>query len=217
MSLCTIVGMGPGIGLSVAKRFAREGLDIAMVARKPDNLHKYCLDLERTNDIFTYGFAADVSNFEQLKNTFKTIRRRSGPTNILIYNAAVLEKTKTALDAETLMKHLQVNVGGAAVAIQQVIPEMEQKGQGTILFTGGGFAHEPNPNYVSLSAGKAALLNYGHNLAQEYEPKGIHVAVVNVFGKVAPGTRYDPDFIAEKYWELHSQPREKWEREIQIR
>ena len=217
MSLCTIVGMGPGIGLSVAKRFAREGFDIAMVARNLGSLLNYSVKLGESYDANAYGFVADAGNFGELESTFKRIQQKCGATDILIYNAAVLEKTNSLLSTEKLMNHYQINVGGAMVSVNQVLPEMLKKRDGIILFTGGGFAHEPNQDYYALSMGKAALLNYGHNLAQEYEPKGIHVAVVSVFGKVAPRTRYDSDLIAEKYWELHTQPRDKWEREVQIR
>ncbi len=216
MSLCTIVGMGPGMGLSIAKRFAREDYDIAMISRNQDHLHNYCTILEKSYDIFASSFVADAGNFDKLEFAFKKIKQKIGSTEVLVYNAAVLEKTISSLSAEEFMDHLRVNVGGAILSTQQVLPEMEKNGIGTILFTGGGFAHEPNLNYVSLSAGKAALWNYAMNLAQEYEPKGIHVAVVSVFGKVAPRTKYDPDLIAQKYWELHTQPREKWEREVRI-
>ncbi len=216
MSLCTIVGMGPGIGFSIAKKFAKNGFDIAMIARNFGSLLSYSMKLGENYDVNAVGFVADAGNIEELESTFKRIQKKYGPTEVLVYNAAVLEKIKSPLSAETFINHFRVNMVGAMVSAQQVLSEMEKRGRGTILFTGGGFAHEPNPNYVSLSASKAALLNYGHNLAQQYEPKGIHVAVVSVFGKVAPRTIYDPDLIAEKYWELHTQPREKWEREVQI-
>ena len=65
--------------------------------------------------------------------------------------------------------------------------------------------------------GKAALRNFGLNLAKEYAAEGIHVAVVSVHGKVAHGTRYDPDLIAKNYWKLHTQPRERWEREVFVK
>jgi hypothetical protein len=51
-------------------------------------------------------------------------------------------------------------------------------------------------------------------LAKEYGPAGVHVATVTVAGAVAPGTAYDPDDIAERYWQLHAQPPEAWEREV---
>ena len=62
--------------------------------------------------------------------------------------------------------------------------------------------------------GKARLRNLCFGLAAELEPAGIHVATVTVAGFVQPGTDFDPDLIAEKYWELHNQPLGAWEDEI---
>lgn len=218
MSLCTIVGMGSGIGFSVAKRFAKEGFDIAMIARGSEHLQRYARFLEDEYGTKTGTFAADAGEFDLLRAAFTQIEEKCGGTDVLVYHAAVLRKTKPLLlSSENLMNHFRVNVGGAITAVQQVLPKMIQQEKGTILFTGGGFAHDPNPDYFALGLGKAALLNYGLSLAKEYGPKGIHVAVVSIYGKVAPGTRYDPDLISEKYWELHTQPREKWKREVHVR
>jgi hypothetical protein len=51
-------------------------------------------------------------------------------------------------------------------------------------------------------------------LAKEYEPSGSHVATVTICGTVAPGTAFDPDEIAERYWRLHTEPIGAWEREV---
>ena len=213
MSLCTIVGVGPGIGLSVAKRFAQEGFDIAMIARSADRLNLYSKFLEDEYSAKSFGFMADVSHFDQLEGVLKEIHKQHGSTDVLVYNAAVVQKTKPlVLSAANHMYHLAVDVGGAIVSVHKVLPEMLQKGEGTILFTGGNFATEPSSEHYALSMGKAALRNFGLNLAQEYAPKGIHIAVVSVHGKVT-----DPYRIANTYWNLHTQSREKWEPEVQVR
>lgn len=87
-----------------------------------------------------------------------------------------------------------------------------ERGSGSFIITGG--MPEPKPQYVSLSLGKAGVRTLVALLDQEYGPSGIHVATVTVDGEVAPGTAFDPDNIAEHYWRLHTQPRQRWEREI---
>ena len=77
----------------------------------------------------------------------------------------------------------------------------------TILFTGGGFAHEPASEFASLSLGKAALRSLTYTLAQELGASGIHVATVTVYGFVQTGTKFDPQQIARVYLELHKQPK----------
>lgn len=51
-------------------------------------------------------------------------------------------------------------------------------------------------------------------LAAEYGPSGMHVATVTIGGAVTPGSRFDPDRIAEHYWRLHTQPPSSWEHEV---
>ena len=214
MTLCTIVGMGLGIGLSVAKKFVSEGFDIAMISRNETHLENYVKILSEYGTKLSYS-VADAGKKYRLLNALDRI---AYGTDVLVYNAAVVEKSSFLdTDEERLSNDFNVNVIGALIAAKSVIPLMKKRKKGTILFTGGGFAHEPNPNYLSLSIGKAALLNLGMNLALEYEPLGIHTAVVSIYGKVELGTKYNPKIIADKFWEIHNQPKDKWDREVHIK
>jgi NAD(P)-dependent dehydrogenase (short-subunit alcohol dehydrogenase family) len=120
----------------------------------------------------------------------------------------------SALDAALLLDDMRVNVAGALVAAQQVLPHMRAQRRGTILFTGGGLALAPAPPYAALAAGKAALRNLCYSMGAEVEPDGVHVATVTIAGFVQPGSHFDPDRIAEAYWTLHAQEPGQWEREI---
>ena len=91
---------------------------------------------------------------------------------------------------------------------------MRTAGHGTILLTGGGLAHEPRAGATALSIGKAALRSLSYCLAEELTPVGIHVATVTVSGRVAPGTHFDPDRIADEYWRLHTEPPGGWTTEV---
>jgi short-subunit dehydrogenase len=77
---------------------------------------------------------------------------------------------------DTFNIDLAINIGGALVAAQSVAPKMSERDAGTILPTGGGFALEPNPEYLSLSIGKAGIRAMAHALFQSLKEKGIHVA-----------------------------------------
>jgi short-subunit dehydrogenase len=215
--IAVVVGVGEGIGLAVARRFAREGFRLALVARRADALRGY-VDVLTQNGAEAYPFAADAGDVESLVEAFGQIKATMGVSEVLIYNAAaVVSGVPSALDVQQLEVNFRVNVGGALIAAQQVIPEMVARKSGTILFTGGGLALNPNPNYAALAIGKAGLRSLAYSLSAELEPQGVHVATVTVAGFVQPGTHFDPDKIAEKYWELHTQPAGSWEREIVYR
>lgn len=215
--VCTIVGVGPGVGLAVARRFGREGFKLALVARNSEALQGYAAELQQQigADVQISTYAADVANFSALVETFDKIKAEVGDSDVLVYNAALLQQDKfSSLTPEQLQRAFEVNVSGALVAAQQVLPAQRAKKSGTLLFTGGGLAFAPQPNLASLSLGKAALRSLVYALAAEVEPEGIHVATVTISGYVQPGTFFDPDKIAEAYWTLYNQPAGAFEREI---
>lgn len=212
--LCTIVGMGPGLSFSIAKRFAKEGFKIAMVARNLTKLDDY-EEQFREMDYTAHGFVGDVSNFEQLQKTFEEIKEQLGETDILVYNVSVYrEANPTELAADDCMEDLRANVAGALVAVQAVIPHMKEQKKGTILITGGGTAIEPPPVLSSLAIGKAAIRNLALSLYAELKPFGIHVATVTINGAIDPSTKFAPNLISEEFWKLHNQPAGEFEREV---
>jgi hypothetical protein len=75
-------------------------------------------------------------------------------------------------------------------------------GFGTILVTGGGFADHPIPALATVSLGKAALRSAATMLGADLEPDGIRVATLTIAGQIAAGTSFDPERIAERYWEV---------------
>jgi short-subunit dehydrogenase len=211
--VCTIVGAGPGISMAVARRFAREGYTVVLIARRVEKLGKFMEELQHEGN-GAYAYSADAADFTALTRVFREIHHQINPTDVLVYNVvAPRESSPSVLDAEKLVQDFRVNVAGALVAAQQVIPHMKAQRQGTILFTGGGLALDPHPKYASIAVGKAGIRNLSFSLAAELESAGIHVATVTIAGIVRPGTSLDPDRIAEEYWRLHVQSPGKFQKE----
>ncbi|MFI7135394.1 SDR family NAD(P)-dependent oxidoreductase [Nonomuraea sp. NPDC050153] len=198
-----IIGAGPGIGRSVARRFAREGLRVAVVSRSGTTL-----DL-----VGVLAYKADSTDEAQLKAALDAAAAELGTPDAVVYNAALIRPdTPGEATVRAQLDAWAVNVVGALIAAAHVAPAMARRGSGSFLITGG--MPEPKARYVSLSLGKAGVRTLVALLDQEYGPSGVHVAGVTVAGPVAPGTAFDPDDIAEHYWRLHTQPREQWEREV---
>lgn len=212
--LCVVIGAGSGVSLGVARRFGKEGFRIALIARRAESVKESVSELEKLG-IKAFGFVADASDFNALKQTFELISQSLGETAVLVYNAAAIKQgIPSEIPVESLVEDFKTNVAGALVAAQAVIPSMRAKGKGTILFTGGGLALHPNPQVASLSVGKAAIRNLAYSLGAELELEGIQVATVTIAGYVKPGTHFDPDLIAETYWQLHTQKTGERQREI---
>ncbi|TDC25501.1 SDR family NAD(P)-dependent oxidoreductase [Streptomyces sp. 8K308] len=207
-----VIGAGPGIGRSVARRFAREGLPVAAVARTARTAHDTA---EAVADLGTRALAltADATEEAGLRAVLDAATAELGPPDVLVYNAALIRPDAPGeLPARAHLDAWAVNVGGALTAAGHLLPAMARHGAGTYLVTGG--MPEPKPAYTSLSLGKAGLRALVALLDEEYGPAGVHVATVTVAGPVAPGTDFDPDDIAEHYWRLHTQARADWQREV---
>jgi len=214
--ILTIVGMGPGVSYSVAKKFANNGFSVAMISRNEERLNEYKTEFQKMN-LKAQGFRADASNEGSLKEAFEKINRSIGNTDVLVYNAfSMRQSDPTQLQYEDCITDFKINVAGALAASQLVIPAMLERKQGTILFTGGRTALEPMSIYSSLGIGKAGIRNLCFSLYEELKSKNIHAATVTIMGLVKAGTKWDADVIAEQYWKLHLQKPREFEKEIQV-
>lgn len=216
-ALTVVVGTGPGIGLSVARTFGRAGHRVALVARRADKLAAYVDELGK-HGVLGHAYVADAERPDTVSDALHKVSGDLGVPDVLVYNAAVMRAaTPSNLGVDALVRDFKVDVGGALVAAQRVIPGMLARGSGTLLFTGGGLALEPWHDVASLSIGKCGLRALALCFASELAPKGVHAATVTIAGVVKRGTSLDPDRIAETYLELHQQARDAWESERVLR
>jgi NAD(P)-dependent dehydrogenase (short-subunit alcohol dehydrogenase family) len=210
MSGAIIVGAGPGLGTAVARRAAREGLAIGIIARRKSTLDAV---LALLSDADAIGVTANVTDEPGLRRALDEITARFGVPELLVYNTALVRQDAIGeLTAAQQLDAWAVNVVGAITAVAHVAPAMMAAGGGTIVLTGG--LPQADPAVTSLSLGKAGVRALTELMDLTYGPRGLHVATVTVAGPVAPGGPYDPDEIAEQYWRLHQQPAGGWEREV---
>ncbi len=201
---CLTIGMGTGLSLAVATRFAEEGFAISALARNPEALISARSSLPVSTAY--HGEAADVANSGSLELAIKRCEEKNGRVSVLIYNAAeMIVKPLAQLLAADLRRSLAVNVEGAFVAAQAVLPNMVERRSGTILFTGGGLALNPLPSLGALAVGKAAIRSLALTFAKELAIFDVHAATVTVCGTIRPGTFFAPERIAEVYWQLYQE------------
>jgi NAD(P)-dependent dehydrogenase (short-subunit alcohol dehydrogenase family) len=157
---------------------------------------------------------ADAGDPSSIASMVADVEKIFGGVDVIHYNVAFMRKaTITEQPRETFNADLAVNIGGALAAIQAAIPKMAERGSGSILLTGGGYALKPNAEYLSLSIGKAGIRALAYGLFESLAQDGIHVATVTVMATVVPGSK-DADAIAEHFWTLHGQRRDKWTAEL---
>src|ERR1700733_7343328 len=197
-----LVGAGPGLGMAVARRFADGGYRVSLVARSTDGLRDLADSMSDTGaQIDT--IAADASDPEGLGGRMAELYNEEGAPGLIIYNAVMGAPDKLlSSSVEHLQTAYAVDVISAIVLTQVASPVMGAAGSGTIIVTGGGFADHPIPALATVSLGKAALRSAATMLGADLEPDGIRVATLTIAGQIVPGTAFDPEHIAVRYWEV---------------
>jgi NAD(P)-dependent dehydrogenase (short-subunit alcohol dehydrogenase family) len=226
--VAAVVGVGPGLGAALARRFA-QGYTVAITARNAGYLQSLASELRVTGS-HVLEVPADVGDRAQVEAAFASIRKRLGPPEVLLYNAGSgTWGTITDITPEQYENTWRVNAYGAFLSAKAVVPDMIARGRGVILFTGATAGVKAGPKSVAFGPAKFALRGLAQSLARDLGPKGIHVAWINVDGVIdIPGRRerfpqlkdedlLKPDAIAETYWHLAHQDRSAWSQDLELR
>lgn len=213
--LITIIGSGPGISQGIAEKFGKEGFKIALISRTESKLQEQINTLSKKGIEATYA-VGDVANPDSLKNALLHIKEKEGHAEAIIYNAAAVS-VKDILDQnwETIKTQMDINVGGYFNVMKMVLPYCLKQNKGKLFVTNGGFALGGDPEWTSLSVGKAALRNLVQAFQKKVKGTNVHIAQVTVCGYVNPqDEKYNPTAIAENYWKLYNQSEGDFEDEI---
>jgi short-subunit dehydrogenase len=191
------------MAMGLAEKFGKEGFKIGMISRTESKLKGYVEELKE-KDIESEYAVADVADTDQLKTALHSLKDRLGRVDVLEYNAVDARYVNIMdEDVDDLTKGFRISVGNAFAASMELLPELE-KNKGAILFTGGGTATDPNPDFASISLGKAGIRNLALQLHGTLKDKGVFVGTVTVGGWIHHESEtHSPEILAEKFWELY--------------
>lgn len=223
--VCAILGVGPGNGMAIARKFDAQGYALALCARRGPEM-----DAAAGAFAAARGYACDVTDGAALATTVEAIRRDLGPIDTLVYNAGSGKwGNLDALGPDDLLSCLEVNAVGLFSAARAVVPDMRKAGRGAIVVVGAGAALRGRPGTIAFAAGKAAQRSVAQSLARQLGPENIHVAYVVLDGVVDLETTRArmPDKpaefflasagIAEAVYALAAQDRQAWTFELDLR
>ncbi len=221
-----ITGVGPGLGAALARRFAREGFRVGLVARKPDFIDALADEISAAGAP-ALSLVADVSHPAEAAAAVNRVRADLGPVGVLIHNASSsLGQGLLATTPQEFEQSWRVAALGGFVCARETAPDMLEAGAGAILFT-GATSSVRGGDWLAFSSAKFAVRGLVQSLARELWPLGVHVAHVVIDGLIAaPRTGenpsveesvLDPEHIADAYWLLASQDRSAWTLELDLR
>lgn len=227
--VAAVLGVGPGLGTAVARRFAREGFTVALMARREEALKASRNEIEAAGGR-AISVPTDAASPEGVAESFGRVREEVGSPEVFVYNAGAFRMGGILnITPEQFEESFRVGCAGAFYAAQQVLPAMVEAGRGTFLITGATAALRGSAGFSSFAAGKFALRALSQSMAREFGPQGIHVAHIIIDGQIDtqrsrdrrperdPQEMLSPDSIAETYWQLHLQHPSAWTLELDVR
>ena len=176
--LAIIVGVSnvPGVGHSVAKRFAKEGLVVALFGRQEARLaeSKAAITTEVPGAIVTTA-VVDATDATTVRSTVGALVSEHGPVSAMVYNAAPrpFPPTKIVdLDPARVQSEWAISVIGALNSAQAVLPSMREVGCGTLIFTGASASMRGGANFGSFCIAKRGMRMLAQSLAKELNSEG---------------------------------------------
>jgi NAD(P)-dependent dehydrogenase (short-subunit alcohol dehydrogenase family) len=228
-----VIGAGDATGGAIAKRFAREGYIACVTRRSADKLQPL-VDSIRAEGFDAHGFASDARKEEEVTALVEQIESTIGPIEAFVFNiganvpCSILDET-----ARKYFKIWEMACFAAFLSAQAVARRMVKRERGTILFTGATAGLRGASHFAAFAGAKHGVRALAQSMARELGPRNIHVAHVVVDGAIDTAfirdtfpDMYarkdqdgilDPEHIADNYWFLHSQPRDAWTFELDLR
>ena len=228
-----VIGAGDSTGGAIARRFAREGYVACVTRRSLDKLEPLLASI-REEGGQAYGFASDARREEQVAELIETIERDIGAIEVMVFNiganvpCSILDET-----ARKYFKIWEMACFAGFLTSQAVAKRMVARGRGTILFTGATAGLRGAAGFAAFAGAKHGIRALAQSMARELGPLNVHVAHVVVDGAIDTAFIRDnwpekyaskdqdgilnPEHIAENYWHLHSQPRDAWTFELDLR
>ncbi|SPO47396.1 uncharacterized protein PSANT_05084 [Moesziomyces antarcticus] len=205
-----VLGVGPGLGLSIAQTFAKRGYTTAILSRSKgrldgwaDALHDEARAFRQSHDLplgaegerLSAAFACDALDNASIRQTIDEICAfwPGKKVGTACYNASI---RKRGPFLEQRLEQIQEGVQGSILAgftfAQAVIAKMEAHGEGgSLLVTGATSSTRGREGFAGFAASKSGLRALCQSVAREYGPKSVHVAHVIVDGLIESDTALD--------------------------
>ena len=223
MSTIAVLGVGPGLGLSVAQRFAEEGYAVGLVSRSADR-HPGYLETLAPNGVRTVAVAADLREPGGVARALDEIASELGPIDVVYHGPGAQDLRASSVGIlETgpadIRRAVAETVEPATEVASLVLPTMRSRGSGSLIYVSGLSALVPLPFLGPYAPASGALRTYARTLAAAAAEDGVRVGSLVVGGLIergdihqmltgadapAPYPTLDPDEVADAVWRLAS-------------
>lgn len=224
-AVCAVVGVGPGNGEALARRFASAGHAVALLARRRTLIERLASELPGAR-----AFECDVGDEVAVAEAFARIAAEAGPVDTLVYNIGRgVWGAVDQVSSEAFEQAWRSNALGLFHCARQVIPAMKAKASGNIVVIGATASRRGVAGTAAFAPAKMAQRALAESMARHLGPAGVHVSLIVVDGVVrgpetrpqfadrAPDSFIEPDAIAATALSLTLQDRSAWSFEVDVR
>jgi uncharacterized protein len=193
MKATLITGASSGIGEAFARRLARDGHDLFLVARSEEKLKSLCEELSGEHNISANYFAADLIEVDSDLAIFEETERLGLEIGWLINNAGFGSMGDFAkLDLERELEMIELNITAVVALTHHYLKRMRERKSGTIINVSSAAAFQPIPFFATYAATKAFVTSFTEAVAEENRPFGIRILAL------CPGTTETGFFEASR-------------------
>jgi short-subunit dehydrogenase len=222
--IAVVTGASSGIGAATARRLAREGMQVVLVARRLDRLEELAVEI-RQGGGRALTIAADLMQESDRSRVFLDVTERFGDVDILVNNAGLgWYGYGSEMSWKTAWEMLQVNVEAVVQLTIGFLAAMRKRNSGHIINVGSISGSIPSQGIALYGATKSFLDNFTTALYRELTGTRVHVSVVRAgpvrteFGEVALSKEngghvptehvgVSADQVAWQIWKLMLRPR----------
>lgn len=207
-----VVGAGPGVSGSLARIFASDGYDLALLGRDEESLALLADEL-RPMGATVESAVVDVTDVEAASAAVQRLGAQLGRIDVLHFNpSAFRAHDPLQLTVPELLEDVALGVGALLTAVQAARPFMSAGARVTA--TGSMAADRPSHSAASLGVQKAGLRNLVQSLDATLAPEGIRAVSVTVRGMLAGEGAFTPDRVAAAIHAAAHQPEDVWRTEV---
>jgi len=217
---CVVLGVGPGLGASLVRRFAKAGYAVAASARDAYKLTDLVKEIELSGGR-AMAYRCDAIAEKDVAELFVRAETDLGPVEVAVFNASGrVRKPIAEIEAQEFLDAWMRGCFGGFLLGREAARRMTPRGKGSILFTGATASMKGYANSAGFAVAKFGLRALAESMARELGPKGLHVAhfvIDGGIGRDEGDARLDPDAIAETYYQTHLQARSAWSHSVEVR
>ena len=231
-----LVGAGDAIGAAVARRFAAGGYTVCLARRNAEKSQSLVQDIVSSGGS-ARAIGTDVRNEEAVQALFAQVEAELGPIEVCLFNAGANVKSPLVeTSARLFFKAWELACYAGFLTGREAARYMVPRSRGSILFTGATASVRGGAGFAAFAAAKFGLRAVAQSMARELAPKNIHVAHLIIDGAIdseaihrrlsaatgampdlAPDSLIQTSSVAEAYWALHTQSRDGWTHELDLR